>query len=439
MLPAQAQPIAIAGARPASASVVGRAAAAAGRGALAVLDQGLFATATFAANLLLARWLPAAGYGAFAVGWSAFLLVAALHQAGFGEPQQALARARFADRLGGYLGLLARGHWLVAVPASALLIAGAVAAKLLGHHLIAAVLGGLAVAVPGTLAFWLARSACYAAGRSAVAGSAVFLSLVLGGLAALQAAQRLGPGVALATMGVAGLGAALVLRRRLRDLPRGEVATREVLAAHGPYAGWAAGSQAMGWLCANLHVLVLGGIGGLAAAGTMKALDTTLTPALQVATALSQIALPWLGAAAAAGTLLRAGFGLAAGFAALGLLGWATLALAGDRVLTLLYGPGFAVHARELSLYALMLVPYGAATAFQLGCRATLRGGSLFAYNLAFSLLLVGAYALAVPHGLRGMCIAAVAVQAATLPLAAWLFLRAAAAPGAHQRNGGGG
>jgi hypothetical protein len=84
-------------------------------------------------------------------------------------------------------------------------------------------------------------------------------------------------------------------------------------------------------------------------------------------------------------------------------------------------------------------VPYGAATAVQLGCRATLRGGSLFAYNLTFSLLLIAAYVLAAPHGLRGMCIAAVAVQAATLPLAAWLFLRAAADAGAPKSTGGGG
>jgi len=406
-----------------------RVARVAGRGALAVLDQGLFAVTTFAANLLLVRWLPAADYGAFAIGWAAFLLVAVVHQAGFGEPQQALGGGRFAARLGGYLGVLARGHWLVALPAGAILALTALTAGWLGHDRIAAVAGGLAIAVPGTLAYWLARSACYAAGRArhAAFGSATFMILSLAGLGTLHALHWLGPGTAIATLGAAGWMASIVVRRSLRDLPRGEVTLHEVVAAHAPYAGWAAGSQAMGWLCANLHILVLGASAGLATAGTMKALDTALTPAQQVATALSQVALPWLGAASVRGTLLRAGAILAAGFAGMGLLAWAVLALAGDHLLALLYGPAMAVHAGDLSLYALLLIPYGAATAFQLGCRATLRGGALFAHNLIFSLALIAAYLIAKPYGLRGMCIAAVVVQAATLPLAAWLFLRAAA------------
>ena len=401
----------------------------AGHGALAVVDQGLFALTTFVANLLLARWLPAASYGAFALGWSAFLLFAALHQAGFGEPQQALGGGRFADRIGGYLGLLARGHWLVALPMAAALALAALVAQQSGHHLVGAVLAGLAVAVPGTLAFWLARSACYAARRGpcAALGSVTFIIVALGGLVALRALDLLGPGVALATLGVAGLAAATVLRRLLRDLPRGRIVPAEVIAAHGPYLGWAAGAQTLGWLCANLHLLLLGGMLSLTAAGTMKALDTTLSPAQQVATALSQVALPWLGAAAARGTLVRAGMTLAAAFAGLGLVAWAALALVGDRVLALLYGPAFAGHGHDLSLYALMLIPYGAATAFQLGCRATLRGGSLFTLQLVCSVALLAAYVVALPYGLRGMCIAAVVVQVATLPLAAWLFLRAAA------------
>ena len=433
MLPAQASTIALASA-PRRLGYRQRVARVAGHGAMAVLDQGLFAVTTFAANLLLARWLPPASYGAFAVGWSAFLLVAVLHHAGFGEPQQALGGGRFADRIGGYLGLLARVHWLAAIPAALTLALTAGTAHLLGHHLVGAVLAGLAVAVPGTLAFWLARSACYAAGHGprAVSGSATFLVLALGGLTVLHHQARLGPGLAIATLGLAGVAAAAVLRWRLRDLPRSRIDLPEVLAAHAPYAGWAAGTQAMGWLGANLHLLVLGGFTSLAAAGAMKVLDTALSPAQQVATALCQVALPWLGAAAARGGLLRAGMTLAGAFATLGLLAWAALALVGDRLLALLYGPAFAVQAPDLALYALLLIPYGAATAFQLGCRATLRGGALFAHQLVYSLALIAAYAVALPHGVRGICIAAVVVQVATLPLAAWLFVRAA------NRTGGG-
>ena len=43
------------------------------KGGFAVLDQGLFAGSNFLASILLARWLPAAEYGAFVVAYSIFL------------------------------------------------------------------------------------------------------------------------------------------------------------------------------------------------------------------------------------------------------------------------------------------------------------------------------------------------------------------------------
>lgn len=403
-----------------------RALTAAGRAALAVFDQGCVALTGFLANVLLARWLPTPEYGAWAVGWSAFLLAAALHQAGFGEPQLALGGGRFARCLGGYAALLRRAHWRLTLPVAVLLLAVAALAAGNGAWRTAGVAGGLALAVPGTLYAWLCRSACYAAGRGAWAarGSAVYGAVGLGGIVALHALGRLGPGAALAALGVAGVVGGLVQRAALADLPDEAPRAAEVRGAHLGYAAWGAGTQAMNWFGANLHLLILGGGSGLVAAGAMKALDTTLAPAQQVAVALAQALTPWLAARATRGALRATVIRIAAGFAAVGALAAIGLLLVGDRVLTLLYGPAFADQHPALAIYALMLVPYGASLAFQLGCRARLRGGSLFALNVATIAALGAGYALGARHGVLGMCWAAAAAQAAVLPLAAWLFWR---------------
>ena len=50
-----------------------------GRGAWAVTDQGLYALSNALLNILLARWLAPAEYGAFAVAYSALLLIGVFH------------------------------------------------------------------------------------------------------------------------------------------------------------------------------------------------------------------------------------------------------------------------------------------------------------------------------------------------------------------------
>ena len=45
------------------------------KGCLAVADQGVFAVSNFLLNILLARWLAPADYGAFALAYSVFLFL----------------------------------------------------------------------------------------------------------------------------------------------------------------------------------------------------------------------------------------------------------------------------------------------------------------------------------------------------------------------------
>ena len=69
------------------------------RSALSLVDQGLTSGAGFGVNLLLARWMPADVYGAFAVAFAGFLFVSGFHNVLLLEPMSVMGPSRHAERL----------------------------------------------------------------------------------------------------------------------------------------------------------------------------------------------------------------------------------------------------------------------------------------------------------------------------------------------------
>ncbi len=397
----------------------------------AIADQACVAGAGFLANVLLARWLSLEAFGSFALGWSAFLFLAALHQGAIGEPQQVFGPSRYADRLGGYLARLRRLHWW-ATGGGALLLAGVAALGAARGARWAPALAGVAAMLPGTLWFWLARSAAYTAGlgRRTAFGGACYLAITIGAMVVLHATGALSPATALAALGGAGLaaGCALIALTRRIGPAAAPLPAHEVLRDHRGYAGWSILAALLAWTCANLHLIILGAVGGLGAAAGMKALDTALLPTIQGFTALAQVALPALAMALAADGAVgggRAVAGLCARWAALGALATAALWMFGVPLLALLYGPGFAAHAADLRVYALMLPCYAAATALCVALRALARADLVFAYSALYATVLAAGYAVSGRYGVAGIVWANVIAQATTLPALAWLVARA--------------
>src|ERR1700685_915370 len=94
-----------------------------GKGSLAVLDQGLFASSNFLLNVLLARWLAPADYGAFALAYSIFLLLLVLHNALLTAPMLVFGSGKYRERFREYLGVLLRVHFTLMLPVAAVLAA----------------------------------------------------------------------------------------------------------------------------------------------------------------------------------------------------------------------------------------------------------------------------------------------------------------------------
>src|SRR6267154_1624911 len=73
------------------------------KGALAILDQGLVSGSNFVIGIFLARWLTAKEYGAYAVAFGIFLLVANLYQSWVIEPMAVFGPSTHRGSLRAYL------------------------------------------------------------------------------------------------------------------------------------------------------------------------------------------------------------------------------------------------------------------------------------------------------------------------------------------------
>jgi len=339
------------------------------KGGLAVLDQGLFAGTNFITNLLLARWLDPAQYGAFAVAYSVFLLFGTLYSAFLTEPMLVFGPGKYFSRLQQYLGLLLRGHFSIAVSLSMMLFAVALAVGRF-YSMVGWALAGVALAAPWILLVWFARSAFYVRSKPGwpAAGGAIYCAGLLALIALLHNMGRLTPFSALAAMGGLALAVGTLLLFRLhvrwRLLP-GVPGARGVAADHWSYGRWVAPSRAAGWVPTNVYFAVLPLWFGLSDAGALKALLNFSMPVIHTLTALGVLLLPSLvrgrskGGTRGVDLTVRWFFALAF----LGTVLYATLLwIFRYQALYLLYGEKYE-HYASLPFLLACLVPFGACVA----------------------------------------------------------------------------
>jgi O-antigen/teichoic acid export membrane protein len=267
------------------------------KGSLAIADQGLFAGSNFLLNVLLARWLAPADYGAFALAYSVFWLFGVFHSAILTEPMLVFGPGKYRERFPEYLGILLRGHFALMLPGGALLAATAFLLGWLYSPVVERAFLALAIAGPFILLLWLLRRAFYvrlSPGWSAV-GGVVYLAILLAGILTLRPAGRLSPATGFLAMAAASLITSLVLFALLRPkLAAESSAMRAVATDHWRYGKWAAATAGPSWFSSNVYFLVLPAWFGLAEAGALKALLNLAMPALHTITALGVLLLPVL-------------------------------------------------------------------------------------------------------------------------------------------------
>lgn len=248
-------------------------------------------------NVLLARWLAPDEYGAFAVAYSCFLFIGALHTALLTEPLLVFGPGKYVNQTRSYLALLLRGHWILTAVGSLLLIIAGFVLRFNGVRPLSQALFGLALATPFSLLMWFSRRSAYVRfqPRLATIASAGYLVLLLAGLIALAGLHLVSIFSAMLTLSVAGAISGLWLMRNInRALPDGEesITSMPVVAVHWRYGRWASATSVLMWVPLNLFFVVLSVLVNFEATGAFKALSNLVLPLLQANAALGSLLLP---------------------------------------------------------------------------------------------------------------------------------------------------
>ncbi len=351
----------------------------AARGLTSCLDQGAVSGVNFAINVLLARWLAPAEYGAFAVAFALFLFVAGFHNALLVDPACVLGPARFRDHLPSYFRRIVCVHGAWCLLASAAVVVAALAIRDASLH---KAFWGLVVALPFLLLLWLLRRLCYVGGSpmAALFSSAAYGPLVLGGLFLLRRWIAPTPFAAFLVIAAASLGASAAVWNKLRLAgPWAGIRTSEFLdlaRSHWNYGKWLCAASLLTFGVTQLQTFLIAGYLGLEAAGAFRAMFNLIQPMNQLTAAVALLFVPNLSADFGAGETARLrtkGMWITATLAGLSICYELVLLIFGSRISRLFYGPRFARYDWLIPVLGLMPVLIAVASGFSLVLQAIQR------------------------------------------------------------------
>jgi len=268
------------------------------RGGIAVIDQSLISGTNFLISVLLARWLGPSQYGAYALAYSIFLLLATFHTAILTEPMMVFGSGKYSKENKNYFGLIIYGHISLMIPIIFLLLLSAFVLGRLYSFELRENLVGLAFAAPMTLLFWAARRAQYVNidPSKALLGSLIYSILLLGIVFFLYRINLLSGGSVFISMGVCALLASMVLIYHLHPIwnIKGNLKPMKVVSDHWCYGRWALALAGLSWFPTNIYYSILPIWIGLEGAAALKAITNFALPLLHVIGAISLLLLPLL-------------------------------------------------------------------------------------------------------------------------------------------------
>ena len=261
----------------------------------AVADQAMISGASFALQIMLARWLPPVEYGSFAIVFSIFFFIAGLYNALIFHPLSVFGAARYKSQLGTYLTALFCGQVVggVAMLATFGLIAWLLSLRGLS---LASSFGGLSCAAPMILFFWFVRRLCYLKGqpKTAALSSTLYSFIMFGGAYLLQFYHSISSFNAFLVIAISSACASLWTCRKLslslEQVMRDELL--EIARQHWRFGRWLLASSLLYSLSTIVYVPLVAIFSGVEAAGAFRAMQNLTLPVTQVLSALSLLFLP---------------------------------------------------------------------------------------------------------------------------------------------------
>lgn len=379
---------------------------------LAVLDQGLFTGSHFIINVLLARWLEPAQYGAFAVSYAVFMILGALHTAMLAEPMMVYGSGRYAATFRRYVAVLIYGHCGLTSLIAAVLALWAWLTWSLGSPAMAQGLVGLTVASPCILLLWLVRRGFYVSANPqwASMGSGLYLLLTVAGTYTLSQHGRLTVASAFLVMGASGLivsmGFIAFLRPQWRLAARDRAGMAAIFRDHWGYGRWAASTELLYSLSVATYYVVVVSILGLAGAAALKAMQNLVAPMNQFFGALALLLVPRSARRsqdAGASSLTRDALTISIALGLPALAYCVLVASVGSTIVQILYAGKYMDHILLIPFIALAAVFAGISAGPQVLLRATAQADLVFVIALGSAgVSLISSIVLVLQFGILG-------------------------------------
>ena len=402
------------------------------KGTLAVLDQGLISGSNFLISILLARWMSAAEYGAYALAFSIFLLFLVSYQALILEPMCVFGPAQYRECEPEYFGTLLRLHVVFTAVTVVIMLTSALAMWKLAMPLyLIGALHGVMLAAPCVLLFWLARRAFYLRllPGGAVLGAVLYCVILMAGLWIFYRHVLLSPFTAFLLMGIGALAASFLLLFRLKPPLRRNAASPPlalVAQDHWRYGKWALASAGVAWIPWNCTYILMGSFHGMAATAELKALLNLVLPMQQSFAAFSLLLIPYASRLAydsGMSDVQRLSRRIACLFAAGAFAYWFLIIMFREQAIQLFYGGKYVNVVHLVPWVAIVSIMVGAVQGHMIVLRGMQSPSSIFVVESCTSAtcMAVGIPAIWI-FGMRGAVAALLLCSVAGL-IAAHLLL----------------
>jgi O-antigen/teichoic acid export membrane protein len=403
--------------------------------AISLLDQGLTSAASFGLNVLLARWMAAEDYGAFAVAFAGCLFISGFHNVLLLEPLSVMGPSKHTAHLSEYFRAQIVVHFLlVGILSAAMLLVGALLSRAGLHSSLPSAVIGSSLALPFLLLLWLARRMCYVAQRPAVAvlGSVSHLCLLAAGMFLLHRFTQVSAFGSFLSVGCASAIAAcfVLLKLGMRTNERAadpEVSWTVLLRQNWSYGRWLTLTTLLSWVSVQVQVFSIASLLGLTSAGILRAMQLPSLAISQVISATMLLVLPSLARELGQGSIARLHLkaGLTSFFlTAVGVLFVVFLFLFSAPFEQLLYGGRYKAFACLIPIFGLAPVFTGFCASFSYALRALGKSQyELLAYVLSALTAIVSSALLLPIWGLNG-AVASMVITTAVLAISIFVFYK---------------
>jgi O-antigen/teichoic acid export membrane protein len=242
---------------------------------LAIIEQAMIAGSNFMLNVLVARWLTSAEYGAYAVAFAVYTLLIGCYQGLILEPMAVLSASYDDQQFRSYLGSLLRVQaWISAALAFCLILKVFVLFLLFHQNSVAWTLLALVPSLPFILVFFLLRGACYVrrSPQHATQAAFVYSCVMLAGLVIVSHWFQMTGFMVFLGIGLAAAAVSCVLLTRLRPDFLSKISDREQWLEHWNFGRWELSKIGFDWLSQNISYTFTASFMGMAQVGPLRRL-----------------------------------------------------------------------------------------------------------------------------------------------------------------------